>query len=487
MEGKCYYREINPGEFDDEKSYYPKVLNSTLHPIVKSFLNTDIDRIIKRYTHLNPSINSEKLKELLNYSPTYFNWGGSDLFTVTNKSGIKQNIIIETNSCPSGQKSMPTMEFGKNGYTKLMETFIILSKKWHNKDTDNLTYGVIYDKNPMEAISYAQTLSDLLGVNVHCVEYYDSYSKDDPPVRWVDGWLEVKNLDNKWIKIDSVFRYVTKKPWNRIPIVTKTFMINPIICCLAGGRNKLTASKAYDILNQELLCDYSSLQIRTPETNTDVNLQEIPMYVKAMGYKAVVKSPYGNAGQAVWTIINEAELNAFMITQENATYDKYIIQSLVGNSNWSSITQSGICYHVGTVPDKKNNIYVVDIRMMVYYDGTSIKPLAIYARRADKPLPDDITNSNNSWDYLGTNLSINKGNNVWDTDTSRLILMDEKDFNKLGISIDDLIDAYIQTCLSVIAIDKMACNLLKDKDTFDIELFKSLNDDDGLINELIIN
>jgi len=96
---------------------------------------------------------------------------------------------------------------------------------------------------------------------------------------------------------------------------------------------------------------------------------------------------------------------------------------------------------------------------------------------------------------LGTNLSVkledgedkSKGNHSWTTETQRLLLMDRKDFNVLGIGIDDLIDAYVQTVLSVIAIDKMAQHLMKSKDDkepeFNADLFAALNPDPALINE----
>ena len=45
---------------------------------------------------------------------------------------------------------------------------------------------------------------------------------------------------------------------------------------------------------------------------------------------------------------------------------------------------------------------------------------------------------------LGTNLSHTKDTGEWTTDTNRLILMDRRDFNKLGLGLDDLIEAYIQ-------------------------------------------
>jgi len=60
-----------------------------------------------------------------------------------------------------------------------------------------------------------------------------------------------------------------------------------------------------------------------------------------------------------------------------------------------------------------------------------------------------------------------------------------RDFNSLGISMDDLIESYIATVLSVIAIDKMACRLLDPKGRFDMELFSALNPDDVLCAEIL--
>lgn len=84
---------------------------------------------------------------------------------------------------------------------------------------------------------------------------------------------------------------------------------------------------------------------------------------------------------------------------------------------------------------------------------------------------------------LGTNLSVKLPDGGWTTDTGRLILMDRKDFNQLGLGIDDLIDAYIQTVLAVIAIDRMAARLMA-TGTFDYNLFSSLNPDNALMQEI---
>ncbi len=65
-----------------------------------------------------------------------------------------------------------------------------------------------------------------------------------------------------------------------------------------------------------------------------------------------------------------------------------------------------------------------------------------------------------------------------------------QDFCTLGLGLDDIIDAYIQTALAVVAIDKMCARLLipgtdTDVGTFNLELFRSLNPDDVLVREIL--
>jgi glutathione synthase/RimK-type ligase-like ATP-grasp enzyme len=112
---------------------------------------------------------------------------------------------------------------------------------------------------------------------------------------------------------------VTQKPWNRFPVESKTLVMNSILSCVAGGRNKLVASKAYEFLNLEL--GPYGLSIRTPDTVTDVSLAEIPLYVKSMGMCAVVKVPYSNAGQGVFTITSKEELDVISVL----CFEKFLI------------------------------------------------------------------------------------------------------------------------------------------------------------------
>lgn len=188
---------------------------------------------------------------------------------------------------------------------------------------------------------------------------------------------------------------------------------------MTGGRNKLLAAKAYDFLNAEIID--SGLKINVPKTIRDVEKKVVPIWVSTMGGFAVVKNPYSNAGQGVWTITNQSELDNFM--QTPVEYDSFIVQSLIGNSKWSSTTQ-GQMYHVGTVPDRKKDIYVADLRMMIHYNYEigGFAPLALYGRRARSPLVDELSQAETSWDVLGTNLSIKIDQSTWDTDIKRLII-----------------------------------------------------------------
>ena len=86
----------------------------------------------------------------------------------------------------------------------------------------------------------------------------------------------------------------------------------------------------------------------------------------------------------------------------------------------------------------------------------------------------------------GTNLSVKLGHNQWDSNTNRLMLMDRRDFNKLGLGLDDLIQGYLQTVLSTIAIDQMCIRLISTKGRFKQKLFKSLNNDNTLLNEIML-
>lgn len=473
---------ILPGSFNSENHWYPKALNATIHPMVNFFLNLSQERIITRYCHLHPMVQRDKLREILEYRCKYFLWSGADLINATSAEGQRQMVIIENNSCPSGQKSMPLLDDNKEegSYRLLVErTFkpMLSSRKTGGPAKGYL--GLVYDKNFMETSGYAAVIADVMEEEVLLIPYYEGEKNDHIQIK--DGWLQVHD-GKKWCTLRAAFRYLTQKPWNRLPLHCKTRLLNPIIACLAGGRNKMVAAKAYDIYNTEL--EAYGLKINIPETIWDVSKEEIPLWVQKMGGQAVVKIPYSNAGQGVFTIINEQELDDFMAL--DIEYTRFIVQGLIGNYNWSSISSAGKFYHVGTIPSAKGETFVTDLRMMVSSTPQGIRPLCVYSRRAEKPLADEITSGSDSWSMLGTNLSIKYGENQWGSDTNRLMLMDRRDFNKLGLGLDDLIEAYIQTVLTTVAIDKMCKTLYNSKGKFRTRLFKSLNNDNTLLDEIML-
>ena len=47
-------------------------------------------------------------------------------------------------------------------------------------------------------------------------------------------------------------------------------------------------------------------------------------------------------------------------------YQRFVVQSLIANHTWSSrVDQGAALYHVGTMPDKRGDIFVSDLRLMV--------------------------------------------------------------------------------------------------------------------------
>ncbi|MCA9371961.1 hypothetical protein KC726_03610 [Candidatus Woesebacteria bacterium] len=479
--------KISPGSFVPSDHWYPKALNAQIHPLVNFFMNMSHDQIITRYCYLNPRVDKHVLKSLLTYKTRYFRWAGTDLMHATTPRGQDRMVVIETNSCPSGQKSFPLLDDHEEqgGYYRLLTDVFFPQLKKHRASG---VLAVFYDKNYMENAGYAGVLADLTGEEIYLVP---DYNEAHDHIRTKDQKFHI-NVAGNWLPVRAAFRYVTQKPWNRIPIYTKTLLLNPIICCLAGGRNKLLAAKAYDMFNAELL--ESSLAIRTPTTIWNVSKKEIPLWLEQFRYKAVVKMPYSNAGQGVYVITNKRELDKFM--EREFEYEQFIIQQLIGHPKWSTSYKRKMYFQVGTVPNKRDEIYVFDVRLMVANTTGGFSPIATYSRRTRAPLVSKLTNRTNGLsdktvhritpdDILITNLSYKDDNGEWGTDTSRLMLMDRRDFNKLGLSLDDLISGYIQTVMAVIAIDKMAEKLISKKGTLKRKLYKSLVGDNVLLDEIM--
>ncbi|MCH8554063.1 MAG: hypothetical protein LAT76_02835 [Schleiferiaceae bacterium] len=449
---------VEPGDFEPSEHWYPRVLNSNLHPLVNYFLNLTNAQIASRYTRLHPRVNGEKLLEILSYKPFYFKWSGTDMMHVMNSLGQHKLIIIETNSCPSGQKSMPlqNLNMEQGGYQKLIDlTFKPAVLKHH--ETGAL--AALYDKNPMENIGYASTIADSFNEPVYLVKF----DQDDntPSAKFEDNKLFVKGEDEEWIPIRAAFRYVTQQPHNRIPVNSKTLLLNPIEACLAGGRNKSEASLAYDIFNTNH--EPFGLQIEKPETYVGVSWEDLPKYYQKLKNSMVIKVPEGNAGQGVYTITSEKEFEkAWNELAPQKDVANYVVQQLIYSNYIDGVDEKNGFFHVGSIPDRKDRSYAFDIRFMMHHTPKGLRPLAAYSRRARLPLNKPLPDGADSWDLYGTNLSV-KEENGWSYDDARLIPYDIHNFGQLGLGVDELVQGFVLSCMATYAIDQHALNTFNNK------------------------
>ena len=220
---------IQPGSFNGEDHWYPKALNATIHPMVSFFLNLSSERIINRYCHLHPMVNRKKLEEILTYKCKYFLWCGADLINSTSASGNRQMVVIENNSCPSGQKSMPLLDDNKEegSYKLLVErTFQPYIKPRQGSPKREGKLAVIYDKNFMEASGYAKIIADVFKEDVLLVPFF--YGNENNHILIEDRMVHVMNNGKKH-PIRAAFRYLTQRPWTRLPLHSKTKILNPNI------------------------------------------------------------------------------------------------------------------------------------------------------------------------------------------------------------------------------------------------------------------
>ena len=156
-------RLVGPGEFVPERHFYPKALEAVAHPDVQAFLALESPELARRYLRRHPAADGAMLEALLGYRPRFFAWAGADLIPVVDEGGGRHMAVIEINSCPSGQKSLPLCEPARpdRGYRRLIERTFLPMLEGASLPAGGL--AVIYDKNPMEASGYAAVIADLTG------------------------------------------------------------------------------------------------------------------------------------------------------------------------------------------------------------------------------------------------------------------------------------------------------------------------------------
>lgn len=435
---------VEPGDFEPADHWYPRALNSNLHPLVAYFLNLTNYQILERYKRLHPSVDGAQLEQVLHYEPKYFKWAGTDLMHVINHEGKRKLVVIETNSCPSGQKSMPLPSYSieSGGYFKLMQHTFQRAVSDHQEEG---ALALIYDKNPMENVGYACAMADVFGEPVYLAEYKGA---DAEAVKFMDDKLHIIGEDGAWVPIRAAFRYVTQHPWDRIPKASKTLLLNPIEACLAGGRNKARAFEAYSAFNEQV--GEAGLRINTPTTYTDVALDQLKQYFDKLCGRMVIKVPDSNAGQGVYTVTSSREFDKVYQILAKRPQDRYLLQELI-LSNFDPELPDAY-YHVGTLPDLKGRSYAFDARMMIHSTSEGMRPLAIYSRRSRFPLNEPLADGVDSWEVYGTNLSV-KSTEGWTYDDVRLMLFDVKNFGNLGLGLDEMVEGFVQSCMAVQAVD----------------------------------
>ena len=112
---------MKPENFAAEDHFYPHILNGQLHPMIRSFLDIDTKKIAACYCHffcfvfvffIQVRSNSNNYVTKKNYSNKnqISHCSGADLFVVTNNKGGRYLCVVETSTCPRGQKSMSLPE-----------------------------------------------------------------------------------------------------------------------------------------------------------------------------------------------------------------------------------------------------------------------------------------------------------------------------------------------------------------------------------------
>eukprot|EP00894_Picocystis_sp_ML_P000974 jgi/Pico_ML_1/51491/g2515.t2 len=85
--------------------------------------------------------------------------------------------------------------------------------------------------------------------------------------------------------------------------------------------------------------------------------------LQRLGGFACIKIPYSNAGQGVYTITSDLELEAFVSQQRNCPYEKFVVQSLIGNADWSSTHETGEkLYHDASAGAQRRSRVVARMR-----------------------------------------------------------------------------------------------------------------------------
>ena len=86
------YRLVRPGSFKTENHFYPRVINSQIHPTVRFFMGLSQERIVERYCHMHPKVDRNVLMEVVRFRSEHFHWAGCDLMHTVNNAGERKMV-----------------------------------------------------------------------------------------------------------------------------------------------------------------------------------------------------------------------------------------------------------------------------------------------------------------------------------------------------------------------------------------------------------
>jgi hypothetical protein len=82
--------------------------------------------------------------------------------------------------------------------------------------------AVVYDKNDMEASGYAAALAEVSQETVLLATFYQDDT--NPPVKFVNKVMHIRDENGEWHAIRAAFRYVTQRPWDRLLLDSKVML-----------------------------------------------------------------------------------------------------------------------------------------------------------------------------------------------------------------------------------------------------------------------
>jgi len=444
---------VSPGEYDPANSSYPVIRTSRVHRIVEDLFALDHAGLIANYCARHPVSSRSALLRLLEWRCSNLVWAGCDFFPLRLKEGEPGVLLLETNSCPAGQKSMPAVgnEIGPGGYRRIYDELFA------GIPADG-PLAVLFDKNEQEARGYAATFATESGRDAVLVPVLQSgYAST---IRFVNGVLEIGTASG-WMRAAGALRYVTDQPWLRLPLSTSTPILNPVIACLAGGRNKHLANLAYERFNERW--KGRGFSINAPSTVGDLARDDVAAAVAAFGGQAVIKTPYGHAGDGIFPVVREEGLAQWRLANESGS-GRYVVQRLIGEEHRCN-AGAGDADQV-----------VFDFRMMLSNGSRGFRLISTFGRKAKQrfsfPLRQESVR-----DQLITNISFRDQSGQWQTDPQRVVPFNEENFGRLGLTLDDLIDAFLQSAMAMVAIDELSKELSDSEGKLDLPAFHSLNGD----------